>query len=178
MPQTCDEDCGEDWVRAVESSAVADGSRVHIDVGRRHVSIIRHRGILYCIDSVCFHMGGPLGIGDIEEFESHICIVCPWHRYMITIDSGKKLFQAVKFVDGKPVKEPWSLTDPKQRIHKVKEEQGWVWVLLDTEPIQSLQQSDEYAVAEVPTDHFRQDVAIVPKYVRSGQVLSQSKASS
>ena len=38
-------------------------------------------------------MGGPLGIGDIEEFEGHACITCPWHRYKITLDTGDKLYQ-------------------------------------------------------------------------------------
>lgn len=32
------------------------------------------------MDSVCSHMGGPLGEqGDIEDIEGSACIRCPWH---------------------------------------------------------------------------------------------------
>jgi len=37
---------------------------------------------------VCFHAGGPLGIGDIEELlvddTPRSCIVCPWHFYKVS----------------------------------------------------------------------------------------------
>ena len=43
------------------------GDRVHVQLGDRHVSLINHRGEVYCLDSLCYHAGGPLGIGDIED---------------------------------------------------------------------------------------------------------------
>ena len=44
----------------------------------RFVSVIQHAGRLYCIDSVCFHAGGPLALGEIEDIEAQPCLVCPW----------------------------------------------------------------------------------------------------
>lgn len=45
----------------------------------RYVTVLQHDGKLYCLDSVCFHAGGPLGLGDIEELPGgHSCLKCPW----------------------------------------------------------------------------------------------------
>lgn len=33
----------------------------------RYVTVVEHAAQLYCIDSTCYHAGGPLGVGDIEE---------------------------------------------------------------------------------------------------------------
>ena len=32
--------------------------------------------------------GGPLLQGDIEDFAGHACLVCPWHRYKIELNTG------------------------------------------------------------------------------------------
>jgi nitrite reductase/ring-hydroxylating ferredoxin subunit len=77
----------------------------------RYVTLLRLEGKVYCIDSVCFHAGGPLvgshipylgscsvlqsrvltctlqraaqGVGDIEEVNGRACLVCPWHYYKV-----------------------------------------------------------------------------------------------
>ena len=54
------------------------------DVRGRMVTILRHKGVVVCMDRVCSHFGGPLGNeGDIEEMGSRSCIKCPWHGYMV-----------------------------------------------------------------------------------------------
>jgi nitrite reductase/ring-hydroxylating ferredoxin subunit len=46
-------------------------------------------GVLRAFDSICYHAGGPLGIGDIEEIGEGIkCIKCPWHAYLIDLETG------------------------------------------------------------------------------------------
>lgn len=50
----------------------SSGSRLHATVlepdGKsRFVSVIRHGSELHCLDSTCYHAGGPLTAGDIEE---------------------------------------------------------------------------------------------------------------
>jgi len=43
------------------------------------VTVLKHDGQLYCLDSVCFHAGGPLALGDIEELpDGKACLKCPW----------------------------------------------------------------------------------------------------
>ena len=58
-------------------------------------------GKLHCIDAVCYHAGGPLTVGDIEEVGGRACVRCPWHNYFVTIDTGEKLYQSlVRPADG------------------------------------------------------------------------------
>ena len=57
-------------------------TRVYMqDINGRNVTLLSHGGQIYAFDSVCYHMGGPLGAaGDIEELGSHLVISCPWHH--------------------------------------------------------------------------------------------------
>lgn len=49
----------------------------------RYVTLLRHNGQLACIVSICFHAGGPLGVGDIEDVGGRPCLSCPWHYYKV-----------------------------------------------------------------------------------------------
>eukprot|EP01083_Nonionella_stella_P092365 258561_1 len=55
---------------------------------KRKAVLINHNGILTCIDALCFHFGGPLYTGDIEDIGGSACIRCPWHRYSVELTSG------------------------------------------------------------------------------------------
>jgi len=60
---------------------------------------------IYAIDQFCYHMGGPLDRGDIEDLKvyytsqqresyskKHSCVVCPWHHYYISLQSGESFY--------------------------------------------------------------------------------------
>lgn len=56
----------------------------------RDVTVIRHKGKLYALDALCYHLGGPLGEeGDIEDISSgqgnNACITCPWHHHKVCL---------------------------------------------------------------------------------------------
>lgn len=43
------------------------------------MTVLQHEEQLYCLDSVCFHAGGPLALGDVEELpDGRSCLKCPW----------------------------------------------------------------------------------------------------
>ena len=67
--------------------------------------------VLYAIDSICYHMGGPLTDGDIEELLGQPHIVCPWHRFRISIPSGEGAYQVAKG--------QWKSKGRRQRTHDV-----------------------------------------------------------
>lgn len=55
------------------------------DLHGRNITFIRHNGKVHAVDSKCYHMGGPLAEGDIEELASgHVCITCPWHNHKVS----------------------------------------------------------------------------------------------
>lgn len=45
------------------------------------VAVFQRGEEVFCVDNLCYHNGGPLYMGDIEELKGgHVCIICPWHK--------------------------------------------------------------------------------------------------
>jgi len=95
------------------------------------------------MDSLCYHGAGPLTSGDIEEVNGRECIVCPWHGYKVTLDTGEKLYRSTVFIDGKLQKAGWQSVGSRQRVHLAYEEDGQVVVELNLTDVQV--ESDKYA---------------------------------
>uniref|UniRef100_A0A3P8W9W8 Rieske domain-containing protein n=1 Tax=Cynoglossus semilaevis TaxID=244447 RepID=A0A3P8W9W8_CYNSE len=122
--------------------------------GCRDVLVLFHQGRYHAMDMRCYHAGGSLLHGDIEEFNGQQCIVCPWHKYKITLAEGEGLYQAVDNPTVKPLRTHWRSKGVKQRIHKVTELNDNVYVTLNdsTEPIESdVYQTEKYRTSVV---HF------------------------
>ena len=86
------------WYRICEKNKLRNGDRLHCCVSGRFITIFRENGNFSAMDSVCHHAGGPLTLGkltDIEDLQK-LAVVCPWHRFLISVDSGQKLYQAVE----------------------------------------------------------------------------------
>ncbi|XP_040011548.1 Rieske domain-containing protein [Xiphias gladius] len=113
----------EDIVKAGRVTKLVNGSR--------DILVLYHQGKLHAMDMRCYHSGGALQYGDIEEFNGRLCIVCPWHKYKITLAEGEGLYQAVDDPTAKPLRTNWRSKGVKQRIHKVTEVNGDVYVVLN-----------------------------------------------
>jgi len=152
-PPVSEADSSEGWSRLGESDvrALRERGRVHVAVGGegssagrrpRYVTVLRiagnlsveRSGGLRAVDAVCFHAGGPLGNGDIEQVgeQRRLCIKCPWHDYLIDLDTGEKWHQQLQQDDvGRLVPTGWKNSgQAKQRVHDVEEVDGDVWVRL------------------------------------------------
>ncbi|TFK20176.1 DUF455-domain-containing protein [Coprinopsis marcescibilis] len=44
---------------------------------------------IYIMESACPHLGADMSHADIEECESSVVAVCPWHRYDFDLSTGK-----------------------------------------------------------------------------------------
>eukprot|EP00940_MAST-03C_sp_MAST-3C-sp2_P000704 g704.t1 len=138
-----------EWIRVGSSDDLR--KRLHVKVRGRFLTIIRGEGRLYCIDSICYHAGGPLGLGDIEESDGHLCIKCPWHHYALRLDDGKKMSQGLSVVEGKLVPTGWQTTaSPLQRTHpvEIRSSDGGVYVRLGPNNDENVVRSDAYAFNE------------------------------
>ena len=61
------------------------GDRLHAKCGGRYVSVVRlNGGGLACVDSICYHAGGNLGVGDLEDD----VLICPQHRFRVCLRTG------------------------------------------------------------------------------------------
>ena len=91
--------------RAGRSDGIPEKGRLVVDVGEKTVGIFRVNGRLFAYENTCPHMGGPvcqgLIIPAVREVlndrqvstgyrfdESEMRIVCPWHGYEFSIETG------------------------------------------------------------------------------------------
>lgn len=106
---------------------------MHTCVEGRYITVFRHRGQVSAIDSICHHAGGPLTAGalqDIEDLHARV-VLCPWHHWMVDIQSGRKAYQSVDVSSGKPVNTGWKLGKVVQRVHAVREDASGLYVTLN-----------------------------------------------
>lgn len=107
------------------------------------MSVLRHKGQLFALDSVCYHAGGPLAVGEIEVVAGRDCVLCPWHHYPVALDNGEKLYQStVKDASGKLQPGPWQAVGPRQRTHDAEQRADGVYVRLR---LDGAVESDAYA---------------------------------
>lgn len=122
------------WVQICNENEII--TRKRMEVKGRDISILKVKNDFFAIDSVCYHFGGPLIEGDIEEIGTHICLVCPWHRFTIDVKTGESLIN----IDGKSC----ISKGIQQRTHEVKVEKGKVYLRLST--VKEELASDHYAM--------------------------------
>ncbi len=94
-------------MKVCSSADIPEGGRIVVDHGSRTIGIFRIEGKLYAYENVCPHQGGPVCQGTIlprvvEQLEPNskastgfrfdhedMHIVCPWHGFEYSIDTGK-----------------------------------------------------------------------------------------
>ncbi|ORC89603.1 uncharacterized protein TM35_000111370 [Trypanosoma theileri] len=117
-------------------SAFKEKSRQLVKSGNRNIAVYRYGGQFFALDNACYHHGGPLLEGDIEDMGGHPCIVCPWHQYHITLDTGEGLYWALQMLpNGIPDKNAPQVVRSKgrkQRTHIVTIENDEVYVTVNT----------------------------------------------
>ncbi|XP_003389228.1 PREDICTED: uncharacterized protein LOC100634203 [Amphimedon queenslandica] len=71
----------------------SEGEGIEFELNGRQLAVFYVRNKLYCIDKKCPHAGGPLHLGDIEDWTGSKgpCIVCPWHKYCFDMSTGSIL---------------------------------------------------------------------------------------
>ncbi|XP_039196383.1 Rieske domain-containing protein-like isoform X1 [Crotalus tigris] len=116
--------------------------RTTATVYEREVVIFYHSGHFYALDCRCYHAGGPLHLGEIEDINGQPCIICPWHKYKITLNTGEGLYQAINPKEPSAVPK-WKSKGPKQRTHRVTVDNGNVYVTLSD--LMEYKESDYYA---------------------------------
>lgn len=141
------------WHRVANlGDLVQPGDRKHVVVNGRYVSVVRGLdGRVHCLDSVCYHTGGPLLLGDIEEVNGWECVRCPWHNYPVRLVDGAKAYKQMEAAeDGKLLPAGWKLSEHRQRVHAVEERGDGIFVRLSSE-----ERVDRHAVEELECESDR-----------------------
>ena len=80
-PETCE------FVPVAEAGEIGNGERLFVEIDGIPIVVFNIAGQLFAIGDVCSHDDGPLGDGDLDEYE----IVCPRHGASFDVRSGQVL---------------------------------------------------------------------------------------
>lgn len=132
------------WACVGAETAIPPGSCKRVVVQERDVVVFHLReGGFHCIDAACYHTGGPLPLGDIENADQRCYVVCPWHRYKIDLKTGEGLL-----VD--PSSGRLKSKGKRQRTHEIKVENGALFVKISVPSSHDEKlASDDYAYMEL-----------------------------
>lgn len=103
----------DEWVCI--GSASKYGERTSLRVHGRQVTLIRLRlsPIEWtCVDSICYHAGGPLMQGPLKQVGNRTCVSCPWHSYLVDVRTGEGLYMDMS--------RHYASKGVRQRVHSVK----------------------------------------------------------
>ncbi|OWZ16787.1 hypothetical protein PHMEG_0009366 [Phytophthora megakarya] len=147
-------------------SEVPSGAKkcIELQTSHRSVMLLNTNGQVFCMDQACYHHGGPLVNGDIEELGGKVTIKCPWHAYHIAVETGEGLYKGVDMamVNGKlkPSSPRLKSKGVKQRTHFVElRNEGQDIYVADSSVIPAMIESDVYA--------FR--TATIPEAAKKGE---------
>ncbi|MBC8507957.1 MAG: non-heme iron oxygenase ferredoxin subunit [Anaerolineales bacterium] len=80
---------------------IPNGERLFVEVDQEFIVVFNVAGNYYAIADLCSHDDGPLGDGEIEEYE----IACPRHGARFDVRSGEALtLPAVEGIPAYPVR--------------------------------------------------------------------------
>jgi len=77
------EEC--DFIEIASAEDLPAGERMFVDIDQFHLVVFNIAGGLYAISDVCSHDNGPVGEGELEEYE----IACPRHGAHFDVRTGK-----------------------------------------------------------------------------------------
>ncbi|NXW10610.1 RFESD protein, partial [Fregetta grallaria] len=111
--------------------------RITAKVNGREVVVFYHEGKFHALDSRCYRkiLAHMISIQQLAVFSSsslqdingQACIICPWHKYKITLETGEGLYEGINPLEPSPTPQ-WQSKGVKQRIHKVTIDNGNVYV--------------------------------------------------
>ncbi|XP_032234018.2 Rieske domain-containing protein isoform X2 [Nematostella vectensis] len=106
---------------------IAQRRKVKCSVMGRVIAVFFVNDGFHALDHYCYR--GPLSLGDIEEVEGKACIICPYHKYKIVLETGEGLYYSFNPKDfSKPPK--LCSKGVKQRTHHVRVSGNDVYVAL------------------------------------------------
>jgi 3-phenylpropionate/trans-cinnamate dioxygenase ferredoxin component len=90
-----------EFVEIAPASELPNGERLFVEVGGQSLVVFNIAGQYFSIADICSHDDGPVGEGDIENFN----ITCPRHGGEFDIRTGKAVqLPVVEDIPAYPVK--------------------------------------------------------------------------
>jgi len=78
-----------------------NGERLFVEIGENYLVVFNIGDQFFAIEDLCSHDDGPLGDGDLDEYE----VACPRHGARFDVRTGKALtFPAVEDIPAYPIR--------------------------------------------------------------------------
>ncbi|KFW80820.1 Rieske domain-containing protein, partial [Manacus vitellinus] len=112
---------------------IKKSGRITAKINGREIVVFYHEGKFHALDSRCYrkilaHMISMLQQLSIKyDIHGQACIVCPWHKFKITLETGEGLYEGINPLEPSPTPQ-WQSKGVKQRIHKLTIDNGSVYV--------------------------------------------------
>lgn len=74
----------EAYQRVAELESVPDGGQLGVEVGGRHLVLVRQGSSVWALDDACPHAGAPLSEGFVEQG----ILTCAWHGWSFDVRTG------------------------------------------------------------------------------------------
>jgi nitrite reductase/ring-hydroxylating ferredoxin subunit len=71
-------------VKVAEPDEIPEGGSKIITIDSGTVALFRFKGQYFAIANNCLHRGGPLGEGEVKNYE----VTCPWHGWKYSLMDG------------------------------------------------------------------------------------------
>ena len=90
-----------EFIQIAPLTDLPPGGRLFVEVDGRPIVVFNLAGTLFAIGDVCSHDNGPVGDGDLEEYE----VICPRHGARFDIRTGQTMgLPAVVDIPAYPVR--------------------------------------------------------------------------
>ena len=70
--------------KVAEAGEIADGGTKIINMVGWTIALFRIKNEYFAIANACLHRGGPLGEGEVRDYE----VTCPWHGWKYNLLDG------------------------------------------------------------------------------------------
>ena len=70
--------------KVAEHDEIRDGASKIVTVAGRSIAVFRIKDQYFAIQNNCLHRGGPLGEGEVSNYE----VTCPWHGWKYSVIDG------------------------------------------------------------------------------------------
>ena len=89
------------WIPVAPATELGEGQAMERVVEGQLVAIFRHEGLLYGLEALCAHHGGPLVEGTVHEG----CVTCPWHGWTYRLEDGSQIASGERLIRAYRVRE-------------------------------------------------------------------------
>ena len=115
------------WTKVLDADKLPEGRREVVELDRKQILLIRHKGELFAVNNKCPHMGYPLKGGRIDN---DCALHCPFHRSAFDLETGD-VQDWVTWPPGIGVMLGKLSKEKALDVYSVKEEDGAILVALN-----------------------------------------------